>query len=114
MNAITYELDLLMWFYDEMGSGVERKRNKVLATSPKPGVHYRSCIVTTGDSQDAFHTNMGIFVCNHRQGKHFMIQSGNTVNRNNALNLSDYWGCGANAKGSMTVDLLNVLVRAPC
>ena len=100
-----YELDLLMWFYDEMGGGVEGKRARVLATAPKPGVHYRSCAVTTGDSKDAFHTSMGIFVNNHRQGKHFMIQSGKTVNRNNALNLPDDWGCGANPKGSMTVDL---------
>ena len=100
-----YELDKLTWYYDEMGGGVEAKRNKVLGRAPTPGEHYRACVVTTGDTQDPFHTSEGIFVNNHLLDKPFMIQSGKTVNRNNALNLPDDWGCGANPKGSMTVDL---------
>ena len=31
--------------------------------------------------------------------------SGATVNKNNAENIPDNWGCGATKKGSMTVDL---------
>ena len=69
-----YELDKLFWYYDEMGGGVEAKRNRVLGAAPKPGQHYRTCVVTTGDSKDAFHTSMGIFVNNHLCDKTFMIQ----------------------------------------
>ena len=35
----------------------------------------------------------------------YPIISAATVNKNNALNLPDDWSCGANAKGSMTVEL---------
>ena len=70
----------------------------------KPGEHYRSCVVTTGDTQDPVHT-MGVFANNHLMDKCFMVQSGSTVNKNNASSLPDDLGCGANAKGSMTVDL---------
>lgn len=100
-----FELDKLMWFYDEMGGGVEGKRKKVLGAAPKAGEHYHPCVVTTGDSQDPFHTSMGIFVNDHIMDKTFMVQSGSTVNKNNAQNLPDDWSCGANPKGSMTVDL---------
>ena len=175
-----YELDKLTWYYDEMGGGVEGKRNKVLGSAPVAGKHYRSCVVTTGDTQDAFHTSMGIFANNHLLDKAFMIQrllltcvcmcmfiyvcvrvcafvcvdmrmcvrmrmfvhvcvcmyvscvritcvyvcvqiyrfhkhvrasavcalySGATVNKNNAENIPDDWGCGATKNGSMTVDL---------
>ena len=58
-----------------------------------------------GDSQDAFHTSMGVFANNHSLDKPFIIQSGNTVNANNAQNLPDSWSCGATPKGSMTVEL---------
>ena len=100
-----YELDQLTWYYDEMGGGAEGKRKNVLGGAPKPGEHYRPCVVTTGDSQDPFHTSQGIFVNNHLLDKPFVVQSGKTVNRNNAENVPDDWGCGANKKGSMTVAL---------
>lgn len=44
-----YELDQCMWFYDEMGGGVEGKRNKILGSKPIAGQHYRPCMVTTGE-----------------------------------------------------------------
>ena len=69
-----YELDKLMWFYDEMGGGVEGKRKKVFGKAPTPGQHYRPCVVTTGDMQDAFHTSMGIFANNHVMDKPFIVQ----------------------------------------
>ena len=37
--------------------------------------------------------------------KPFIVQSGATVNKNNAQNIPDDWSCGATAKGSMTVEL---------
>ena len=58
-----------------------------------------------GDSQDAFHTSIGVFANNHRMDNSFVVQSGATVNKFNSLHLPDVWSCGANAKGSMTVDL---------
>ena len=88
-----------------MGGGVEGKRNKVLGAVPTLGEHYRPCVVTTGDTQDPFHTTVGIFINNHLLDKPFVIQSGSTVNRNNSDNLPDDWSCGATGKGSMTVDL---------
>lgn len=100
-----YELDRLTWYYDEMGGGVEGKRNKVLAGAAIPGEHHRPCVITTGDGQDAFHTTAGIFINNHSMDKPFMVQSGTTVNENNSMNLPDDWSCGANKKGSMTVEL---------
>lgn len=100
-----YELDKFTWFFDEMGGGVEGKRNKVLGAVPTLGEHYRPCVVTTGDTQDPFHTTVGIFINNHLLDKPFVIQSGSTVNRNNSDNLPDDWSCGATGKGSMTVDL---------
>ena len=84
-----YELDRCFWFYDEMGGGVEGKRNKVMASAPKPGEHYRPCVVTTGDSQDSFHTSMGIFANAHLLDKPFVIQSATTVNKNNSENLPE-------------------------
>ena len=42
---------------------------------------------------------------NHMLDNTFMIQSGTTVNENNAEEQPDNWSCGANSKGSMTVDL---------
>lgn len=58
-----------------------------------------------GDLQDAFHTSTDVFINNHLLDNPFMVQSGATVNENNAANLLDNWSCGSNAKGSMTVDL---------
>ena len=52
-----YELDKLFWFYDEMGGGVEGKRNKVLGAAPKAGRHYRPCYVTTGVTTSHTHTH---------------------------------------------------------
>ena len=69
-----YELDKMFWFYDEMGGGVEGKRTKILGKAPTPGEHYRPCVVTTGDTQDAFHTSMGIFANNHKMDKPFIVQ----------------------------------------
>ena len=43
-----YELDDLFWYYDEMGGGVEGKRNKIIGASAVAGKHYRPCVVTTG------------------------------------------------------------------
>ena len=127
-----YELDKLTWYYDEMGGGVEGKRKKNMGSKPVAGQHYRPCTVTTGactlndimsngtahanivicicvrnagDSQDVFHTSIGVFANNHALDKPFVIQSANTVNHNNALNLPDTWSCGATSKGSMTVEL---------
>ena len=100
-----FELDKLMWFYDEMGGGVEGKRKKVLGAAPVAGEHYRPCVVTTGDSQDPFHTSMGIFVNDHMMDKPVMVQSGFTINKNNAKHLLDDWSYGANSKDSMTGDL---------
>ena len=69
-----YELDKFVWYYDEMGGGVEAKRKKVMGSAPTPGEHYRPCVITTGDTQDPFHTSMGVFVNNHLLDKTFMIQ----------------------------------------
>lgn len=66
---------------------------------------YLSNSTNAGDSQDAFHTSIGVFANNHTLDKPFIIQSANTVNHNNAQNLPDAWSCGATPKGSMTVDL---------
>jgi len=103
-----YELDKLSWYYDEMGGGVEGKRAKNLGSRPVAGRHYRPCMITTGnshshahtlthtpfitfnlthlclttgDSQDAFHTSFGIFANNHTLDKPFAIQSDNTVSK---------------------------------
>ena len=70
-----------------------------------PGPLTPAYLSHTGDSKDAFHTSVGVFINNHLMDNHFVVQSGSTVNRNNALNLPDTCSCGANAKGSMTVDL---------
>ena len=43
-----YKLDEIMWFYDEMGGGVEGKRKKTIGSSSVAGTHYRPCTVTTG------------------------------------------------------------------
>ena len=94
-----------MWFYDEWGGGVEGKRKPVMGSAPKPGQHYRTCVINTGDSQDAFHTSIGCFINNHLLDNSFVIQSGVTVNKNNSQHLPDVWSCGATPKGSMTVDL---------
>ena len=40
----------------QMGGRVEDKRKKAFGGAPVAGEHYRLCVVTTGDSQDPFHT----------------------------------------------------------
>jgi len=43
-----FKLDEIMWFYDEMGGGVEGKRKKQFGSSSVAGKHYHPCVVTTG------------------------------------------------------------------
>ena len=68
------------------------------------------CVTNAGDSQDAFHTSIGVFANNHALDKPFVIQSANTVNHNNAQNLPDTWSCDTTSKASMTVEL----IMSPC
>ena len=65
-----YELDKLCWYYDEMGGGTEGKRKKAMGAAPKPGDHYRSCVVTTGDTQvthtlTCIHTHIHVHTLAH-------------------------------------------------
>jgi len=74
-------------------------------THPPSCAWFSSSATLSGDSKDAFHTSIGVFVNNHALDSPFMVQSANTVNKHNGEFIPDDWSCGANPKGSMTVDL---------
>ena len=55
----------------------------MIGAKPRGGKVNKSCVVTTGDAQDPFHTTLGVFVNNHRLGVPFVVQSGQTLTENN-------------------------------
>ena len=69
------------------------------------GFQARSTIITTGDSQDCFHTSGAVVVNNHLIAGIFSIQSDGKISEDNSEFIPDDWGLAANKKGSMTLQV---------
>ena len=79
--------------------------NLLASTHHTRGLHARSTKITTGDSQDVFHTTGAVVINNHSIPGVFMIQSDGSANEDNMEFIPEHWGLGANKKGSMTLKL---------
>ena len=66
------------------------------------GLHDRSTKITTGDSQDCFHTTGAVVINYHMIAGVFMIQSETSMSEDNSKYIPDDWGMGANKKGMNT------------
>ena len=74
------------------------------------GLHDRSTKITTGDSQDCFHTTGAVVINYHMIAGVFMIQSETSMSEDNSKYIPDDWGMGANKKGMNTTLYVSVSV----